>query len=74
MSARFIWYASLTGGDFPARDYEHLLEQVPAATPFNGLAWLAGAEQALCHTQRLHVLTALVENRLVVCLPLISCR
>lgn len=74
MSARFIWYTSLTGGDFPARDYEHLLEQVPAATPFNGLAWLAGAEQALCHTQRLHVLTALVENRLVVCLPLISCR
>ncbi len=74
MSARFAWHTSLVGGDFPAHDYERLLEQVPAGTPFNGLAWLTGAEQALDHGQRLHVLTAHVENGLVLCLPLICCR
>lgn len=71
---QFIWYASLAGAEFPAQEYEGLLQQVPESTAFNQLAWLKGAEQVLEKGQSLHVLTARVGGALVLCLPLMCCR
>jgi CelD/BcsL family acetyltransferase involved in cellulose biosynthesis len=70
---RFEWHSSLLGGDFPVAAYEQLRATAPFATPFNRLAWLRGAEQALSKNQTLHVLLGWDEQQLVLCLPLIYC-
>jgi CelD/BcsL family acetyltransferase involved in cellulose biosynthesis len=74
VNLHFVWLTRLEGKEFPRRAYAHLHASLSQATPFNRLAWLAGAAQALDRGQSLHVLLAWQKQRLVLCLPLIDCR
>lgn len=74
MTIRFAWCSSLLDDDFPATAFEQLRNVVELATPFNRLAWLRGAEQALDPGQRLRVLLGWHGERLVLCLPLLHGR
>ncbi|OLF54202.1 GNAT family N-acetyltransferase [Pseudomonas chlororaphis] len=74
MTIRFDWRPSLLDPDFPAADLAQLHDAVDAATPFNRLAWLRGAELALEPTQRLRVLLGWHGEHLVLCLPLVHGR
>lgn len=74
MTIRFAWRSSLLDDDFPAAAFEQLRNAVELATPFNRLAWLRGAEQALGAGQRLRVLLGWHGERLVLCLPLLHGR
>lgn len=74
MTIRFAWRSSLLDDDFPTAAFEQLRNAVELATPFNRLAWLRGAEQALDAGQRLRVLLGWHGERLVLCLPLLHGR
>ncbi|AZC31004.1 GNAT family N-acetyltransferase [Pseudomonas chlororaphis] len=74
MTIRFAWRSSLLDEDFPVAAFEQLRNTVELATPFNRLAWLRGAEQALDAGQRLRVLLGWHGERLVLCLPLLHGR
>lgn len=72
MATRFEWRTSLCAPGFPAAAYEALRLRVTDHTPFNGLAWLCAAEQALTDGQRLHVLLGWQGDELALCLPLVA--
>jgi CelD/BcsL family acetyltransferase involved in cellulose biosynthesis len=74
MATRFEWRTSLCTPDFPAAAYEALRLRVTDHTPFNTLAWLCAAEQALSDGQRLHVLLGWQGDELALCLPLVALR
>lgn len=73
MTYRFAWYPGLDDAEFPADAYEDLLSRVATVTPFNRLAWLRACALHL-DGARLGVLTAWVDERLVLCLPLVVSR
>ncbi|MDD0973744.1 GNAT family N-acetyltransferase [Pseudomonas fontis] len=73
MQPSLSWRTSLRCDDFPAADYEQLRQAVADATPFNSLAWLQAAEQALPADQSLQILLGHDAGRLCLCLPLIVC-
>jgi CelD/BcsL family acetyltransferase involved in cellulose biosynthesis len=72
--ARFEWRTSLCATDFPAAAYDALCLRVTDHTPFNSLAWLIAAEQALDAGQQVHVLLAWEADELRLCLPLVAGR
>lgn len=73
MTERLEWQTSLCSPTFPAAAYEELCESLIQTTPFNRLAWLRAAEQALDPSCTLHVLLFWQNDRLVGCIPLIRC-
>ncbi len=73
MSIQFSWCTSLSEKIFSKQDYSNLVSQVKESTPFNHIAWLAGAEQSLENHQHLKILLGYENTELVVCLPLIVC-
>ncbi|MDN4499131.1 GNAT family N-acetyltransferase [Pseudomonas mosselii] len=74
MALQLSWCASLRSDDFPAADYEALRRRLPGSTPFNHLGWLRAAEAALLPGQQLGVLLGHQDQRLCLCLPLVSAR
>ncbi|WP_085586738.1 MULTISPECIES: GNAT family N-acetyltransferase [unclassified Pseudomonas] len=72
--AQFEWRTSLCAPDFPAAQYEALRLRVTDHTPFNSLAWLCAAEQALGEDERLHILLGWEADELRLCLPLVAGR
>ena len=72
MAARFEWRTSVCAADFPAAAYEALRLRVTDHTPFNALAWMSAAEQALSAGQSLHVLLGWQGDTLLLCLPLVG--
>ncbi|CDZ94918.1 GNAT family N-acetyltransferase [Pseudomonas saudiphocaensis] len=73
MNERLEWQTSLCSASFPAAAYEALCKRSAQSTPFNSLAWLRAAEQALQHGCTLHVLLLWQGDRLIGCLPLVRC-
>lgn len=73
MTYRFAWYAGLDDTEFPADAYEELLSRLAIVTPFNRLGWLRACARHL-DGAHLAVLTAWVDERLVLCLPLVAGR
>lgn len=73
MNYRFAWYPGLDNAEFPSDAYKDLLSRVAIVTPFNRLAWLRACSLHL-DGARLAVLTAWENERMVLCLPLVTSR
>ncbi len=74
MNLRWQWCKGLAADEFPVTAYEQLRTGIDRATPFNRLGWLRGAAQALSARQSLHILLGWQDQRLVLCLPLVTAR
>ncbi|PXF32854.1 hypothetical protein WH50_02155 [Pokkaliibacter plantistimulans] len=74
MTYRLQWLTSFHDTHFPTADYVSLYQYLPHATPYNHLAWLTAAEDALTADTQLAILLIWQTTQLVGCLPLIRRR